>query len=67
MPALSDEELRDYHVGMDHESAWRAYAGMIETKQERLERILELIPESIADELLSYFKSIQNGLDGDYE
>jgi hypothetical protein len=67
MPALSDQEIRDYHVGMDRESAWRAYAGMIETKQVRLERILELIPESIADDLLSYFKNIQRELDGDYE
>ena len=52
---------------MAFENAWRAYAGMVETGEFSLQKIVELVPEPIAEELLSYFKSIQNGLDGDYE
>jgi len=64
---LTDDDIRNYHVGISFESAWRSLAGMIETKQISLQRVVELVPDDIGCELLSYFKSIQNGLDGDYE
>ena len=64
---LSDDDIRNYHIGMSFEDAWRAYAGMVETKEAELERVISLVPDDIGSELLSYFKRIQNGLDGDYE
>jgi hypothetical protein len=55
MLALSDDDIRNYHVGMSYESAWRAYAGMIETGETNLEKIEPLIPANIAAELRNYF------------
>lgn len=67
MPALSDDDIRIYHVGMSFEDAWRSYAGMIETGETTLERIEPLVPCDIAAELKNYLNSTINGLDGDYE
>jgi len=64
---LTDDDIRNYHIGISFEEAWRSYAGMIETGEATYDRIKPLIPKDIAAELNNYMKSTTNGLDGDYE
>jgi hypothetical protein len=65
---LTEQDVRDYHIGMTFEDAWRSYAGMVETGEFTLKYVLPLVPQKIAAELTSYFASVATGtLDGDYE
>lgn len=65
---LTEQDIREYYIGMTFEDAWRSYAGMVETGEFTLEYVLPLVPSDIAAELTSYFAAVASGnLDGDYE
>ena len=65
---LTEQDVRNYHIGMTFEDAWRSYAGMVETGEFTLKYVLPLVPANISAELTSYFAAVASGnLDGDYE
>lgn len=53
--ALTDDDLRTYHVGMSEGMAVAAYCGMIEHGEVSMDRLQGLIPERLLELVKHYF------------
>jgi hypothetical protein len=52
---MSDDDIKNYHVGISFENAARAYVGMIETGEVGIDRVRMLAPPEFVAVVDSYF------------